>query len=437
MLAPIRRLWWLDPAWLFAAVVGGTMLAAALQSEEAYRLYGTPKYIEIKHVLLTVAAILLFTVGSRLFSPHRQVQVDSPQDSIRVVHRWFWILFWLTLIGYAVWGAQGIRNGFSLGMLKEILTDPQGTPEETIRTELFPTIPGVTTAVQFGVAVMLLGAWLFIHGERQVAWPMVLIFCLAVFRGLLWSERLAAIELVVPVFVVWLQARVLGHEFRTRVRAALHLAPAMGVLALALFFGAAEYFRSWVYYQDDFDSIADFTFWRLSGYYTTAHNNGAMAMETQSPFPLPYWTVRPLWTLPGQENSFLAYDRVTGLDPKVVHVDMLKNYGTPELNNEGGLFMPLIDYGVLGFLVFWFCFGYLAGRLYRGYSAGALTGMLLYPLFFLAILETPRLLYLSYTRSAPAIVALLIVAWAAKRPTSHVAIPASPRRWKDEPLSAT
>ena len=192
---------------------------------------------------------------------------------------------------------------------------------------------------------------------------------------------------------------------------------------LLLFFGGAEYFRSWQYYQDEFDSIAEFTLWRFGGYYTTAHNNGAMAMETQAPLPLPYWTFRSLWEFPGISDSSISYQALTGIDVDQARVVMLERYGAPELNNEGGLFMPLIDFGMIGFSIFWFGFGFVAGGLYRGFLAGTLAGLTLYPVVFVAILEIPRLLYLSYTRTFPALVALLVVIWLTRRfvpqPTSH------------------
>src|SRR4051812_29377110 len=48
----LQPLWWLGPPMLFCLVVGATMLAATWQSDAAYRLYGTPKFIAAKHLLL-------------------------------------------------------------------------------------------------------------------------------------------------------------------------------------------------------------------------------------------------------------------------------------------------------------------------------------------------------------------------------------------------
>ncbi len=61
----LRQLWWLHPAWPFAGVVGATILAAWWQNTNAYRLYGTPKYITGEHVLLAFGAIVAFALGLR------------------------------------------------------------------------------------------------------------------------------------------------------------------------------------------------------------------------------------------------------------------------------------------------------------------------------------------------------------------------------------
>jgi hypothetical protein len=115
------------------------------------------------------------------------------------------------------------------------------------------------------------------------------------------------------------------------------------------------------------------------------------------------------WRVPGLSKTPLGYANITGIDPEVRHRAMLERYGTPELNNEGGLFQPALDYGLAGYAVFWCLCGFVSGRLYRSFLVGTLAGVMLYPLVFLAILETPRFLYLSYTRALPALLAFAVV----------------------------
>src|SRR5262249_11864530 len=157
---------------------------------------------------------------------------------------------------------------------------------------------------------------------------------------------------LVPATIVTLRMQFLGHKCSSGRRWLLELAPVAGVISLVLFFGAFEYFRSWRYYRYEFDSYPQFVVWRVAGYYTTAHNNSAMALETLPPYPAPFATVQSLWTLAGMASKSLGYREVTGVDPDVRHKAMLEQYGTPELNNEGGLFQPALDFGLAGMLAF-------------------------------------------------------------------------------------
>ena len=421
----LRRLWWLDPSLLFAVVIGGTMLAAFAQSDAAYRLYGTPKYIGLAHLLLAIAAILVFAIGRWLATNTGRTPPSTPHSAEKVVRFWFWVATGLTLFGYAVWLALGVKNGFSPGVLLEFLATDDPQLAESMFPEMFATWKGVTTCTQFGIAAVPLGLWLFFRGHRMLAWPLALLIGLATLRGLIFSERLALIELVVPGFVVAIRFVLLGQPLSYFRRFAVQLFPVAGLVALVLVFGGYEYFRSWRYYVNDFDSFSEFTLWRISGYYTTAHNNSALALETQPTYPLPYATLRQFWSIPGLADTPFGYQRLTGVDPLARHFDMLEQFATPELNNEGGLFQPALDFGWAGYLAFWFACGFVSGRLYRAYLVGTLPGLTLYPLVFLAILEVPRFLYLCYPRSLPAVVTLLVVAWLTTRASQPSSVPSA------------
>lgn len=410
---PLRPPWWLNPAWLFAAVIGLSLLAAAWQSNDAYLLYGTPKYIKTSHLLLAAGSILAFAIGCGLGKRRGGpvAHVANPPDT--VLMRWFYLATALSLFGYAAWLGVGLKNGFGVGVLLDLLLNPEpGTGEHT-RDEMFPAIAGVTTCTQFAVAAVPLGVWLALRGVKGVWLPLGVLLTAAFLRALLFNERLALIELVLPGLVVALRVAWLGRPARTWQRWGLAAAPLAGVLGLVAIFGTFEYFRSWRYYEREFSSYTEFTVWRISGYYTTAHNNGAMALETQDPLPLPFSTLRHWWWFPLIDKTPLDYEKLTRVDPHEVKHRMLERYGTPELNNDGGLFQPAIDYGAAGSLVFWFLCGAMTGRFYRSYLSGNVAGIALYPLAFLAILEAPRYLYLTHPRSFPALLFVGMIVLAA------------------------
>lgn len=418
----LRRLWWLDPAWPFAAIVGITIVAAYCQSEAAYALYRTPKYVQAWHVALAAAAIAAFVLGCRLAAATGRIPEPATDSHDVTIRRWFYVTVVLTLFGYAAWLAVGLKNGFTVGMLLQLMT-PGSVNADWIRTNLFPTIPGITTCTQFGVPAVVLGLWLYFRGAKNVIAPLALLVVVATARAIVFNERTALIEMFVPGALVVLRMRFLDRPLPAWFRKTLLAAPVIAPLLLLIFFGSFEYVRSWRFYHTKFDSFAEFTVWRLSGYYTTAHNNGAMAMETGQPRPLPYYTLRPLWLFPGVRDSPLGYQHLTDLDVEENHTLMLERFGNVELNNEGGFFQPALDYGVAGSLLFWAAYGFVAGRFYRGFQAGTIAGVSIYPLIYLSILEVPLVLFLCYPRMFPAFVTLAIVAWTTRRKESLLPAP--------------
>ena len=411
----VKQLWWLQPAWLFALVVGGTMALAIAQTDQNYALYNTPKYLNASHGVLAAGAVIVFVLGCQLalltgFASKQTEFTPVPQLKIIAL-----ALFALTLFGYVVWLMVGIKNGFSLSIIRDVILGDDAGITDGLKKEIFKTIPGVTTCTQFAASAVLLGAFLFTKGYKQIAWAVSIIVSITLIRALALSERLALVELVVPIGLILIRYIVFNRQLPIVVSWLMKGAPFLGVLFLMVFFGTAEYFRSWKFYQKDFDSVVEFTVWRISGYYTTAHNNSAMALATEHTFELPYYTIQSLWEFPGVSNSPIGYKSLTGVDPDEKHLYMLERFGTDELNNYGGLFAPALDFGILGFFVFWFGSGFLSGRLYRSFMHGSIAGMMLYPIVVLSILEVPRQLYFSNQRLFPSLVAIVCIIWVVKR----------------------
>jgi hypothetical protein len=430
-IRPGYNLWWLHPSWVFALLNGVTMLAALLLSQEAYRLYGTEKYVDGEMFALALLGIAAFAAG-QWFA--KATGVNPPPAGAAVRRRlnpWFLAAVGLSLFGYLVWFGVGALRGKGLEQLASIWSVDQPVEAPEIREELFPTVPGITTCTQFGMAAVALGmlcrgAWTSKTIRRLLLGTL---FALAALRMVLVSERLALIELAVPATVIALRLTILSRpSISPAVLRRLRLAPVAAIVGIVLLFGGAEYFRSWRFYQDRFDSFPEFAVWRLSGYYTTAHNNGALAMKVRGEWPMPYYTLEHFWRFPLIANSPLSYKAVNGIDPEEIHRATLERFGTPELNNQGGLFSPAMDFGWLGYAVFWSLYGFVAGRLHRGFLAGSLAGLLFYPLVFVSILEVPRLLYLCSVRSFPTLVLLFAIVTVEAWRVRHAA-------WRPAPLA--
>jgi hypothetical protein len=413
-LAPRDLAWWLRPIAIFVGLNGLTAVAAFLAAPETYlHLWKTPKYFTDYTALLTVGVIAAFSVGVRMTLANRSDHSSNFEwrgtVSLSRALRLFNVSFWLCVMAYAFWATLGISRGVNLAVLKAIFTG--GMSIDTLKI-YFETMPGVTTCTQFGIAAVVLGCligtsagWAFVR--RKLA----LLVVLALVRALMYSERLAFLELAVPFLALWMAAPASWTRKRP-LRALIRIAPMLGAATMYAVFTGFEYFRSWsTYYSARESSLYLFGFWRLLGYYVTSANNTAYLISS---FPhslgAPYFSFGFLWTFPVL-NAFVQ-DLFSW-----VHLDyagfmnLLALGANPEFNNPGGLLSPVVDFGVLGGFEYWLIMGMISGYLYNLYMRRHPLGMCLYPVVFLTLTEIPRYLYWGEGRAFPALAYLLLSAF--------------------------
>ena len=264
--AELWRVWWLNPAVAFSvpAVIAG--LTAYYTDTSGYQnFWRTLKYFDLSSLGLLLGVVIIFVLGCVIGSARRgAVDPDSSTNWTRGI-RWqsvrllFRLSFILTVVAYGIWFAVGIKHGLSLSVVYDVIRGTSGATHY-LRDEYLPTIPGVTTATQFGLAVIALGVPLGVAtGWRGVRWQCLTVFTLALIRAFLNSERLAVIELLVPLVVsfVWLRP-----PAGRRARRLTQATPVLGPVFLYVFFGAAEYFRSWSAFYANRES----SFWTSLGY---------------------------------------------------------------------------------------------------------------------------------------------------------------------------
>jgi hypothetical protein len=204
------------------------------------------------------------------------------------------------------------------------------------------------------------------------------------------SERLAFIEVVIPIAVI-------HFAVKRRHRAFMTIAPYVAVIMLALFFGLTEYFRSWAVYSKTGIALTDFMLTRLLGYYATAINNGAVIFTTFDPVFAPFFTAD--WLMKTPFVSALYGDWAADLANRV---DMIfANYASPEFSNTSGLYAAMNDFGAAGGIAAWALLGAFTGRLFRGFLAGRLTPLLLFPTWMIGVYEILRIFYWAEARYFP------------------------------------
>jgi oligosaccharide repeat unit polymerase len=399
-LETLETPWWLRPAYIFVILNMVMAGVAWWVSDSLYGLWGAAKYFgAIEFGIVSLAAVS-FAVGDYLGKMSKVSLVYSHFSS--QLNLAYIAVCVLALVGYAVWIASAVANGLSPDMLVSFIVGEAKMADHV--KETFVRIPGITSLTQCGITVACM--YPFLRSVSFVErWMFRLLFVLCITRGILYSERLAIIEFVMPLMLAYV-ARWYTDSTVTQKRQLVFLGPLIAIVSIFLLFAFGEYFRSWQYYQSDYDSFWQFILSRLSAYYVTALNNGALVSQQLGVLPCPFFSILSLWHFPWLPES-LSYENFFGRNPEIEYLESLKAYSTEELNNGSGIFIPYIDFGLVGFVLYWIAMAFIARVLFRAYCKSSLVGQLFYPMFLIAIVESPRISYLSNTRVFAAIVASL------------------------------
>lgn len=399
-----RPPWWLHPNFSVLLLGLPLLLIAYLTPESSYlTLYRTQKYLDPEFVVVGLIVYLSFIIGS-FFAAGTDAE---PQGRDIVLYcRWFvWPLFFVTVFGYLIWFASGVISAGGIGPLLGALSFQfSGVPGATdyVKFVLFRTIPGVTTLTQVGVLYAPVEALLWVRGgsDRRLALlRFSLIVVLAFLRAVVISERLAVLEIIVPVFVVLATAAQLKGRFRSFIR----VAPLFIGLGAFVLFSFGEYFRSWAFYHTIYaGSYLRFAAERFLGYYTTALNNAAVVYYHEPPHPLRF-TFNDLFEFPIVGNFISKAYEYAGGRVWENSLNVLGIYANPEFNNVPMIGLLLNEASVFLAPVVAFLLGILSASLYRSFTRGRLVGALLYPSWFVGLLEISRIYYWADGRYFPAL----------------------------------
>jgi oligosaccharide repeat unit polymerase len=410
--------WWLHPAVAFSlpVLIAGTT-AYYTDSASYLRFWRTQKYFDLSCLGLLFVLVLTFVTGSLLGGARRRQTARQPAANWQLGIRWqlvrslFNLSFALTLVAYIIWFGVAIKNGLRVSAIYQVLHS-SGASTSDLLYEHLKTIPGVTTATQFGLAVIVLGVPLgAVAGWRRVRWQIAAVFGLAFIRSFLNSERLAIIELLIPFIVALVSLRAPN---TLRIKRLIRAAPVFGPVVLFFFFAGAEYFRSWsTFYSHRESSFWSFIGLRLMGYYTTALNNGALVWRVTKPlsYGLEPATLDFVWRFPFVNHLLPLLFRSVGVPALVSdyrYDALLKAAANPELTNPSGVFGPIVDFGVPGGLLYWFLCGLVCGYLYKELSLRKPAGLFLYPVIYIGLAEAARILYWGEGRIFPSMFLLTI-----------------------------
>ncbi len=332
--------------------------------------------------------------GARELSPDRRRSLAVLIETALVV----------SLGAYLLWFGRGILNaGGPFEFIDIWRSDPH-----RIKDEIMTSVPGVTTLTQLAVAAIPLSV---VYGLNRrgsaIRLLTVVILVLAAARALFVSERLAIVELIVPLVYVLVAPRKLTIP-RVVVYAVTFVVAAM------LLFSVTELRRTYVY-TDNFSATRSAT--RFLGYYLTSVNNG-MAVIDQYPARTPFYSSGEiLWKFPGlgglRLDHFpvvgthsLAYPDLFGVDPESFWPGAFADQGLSyEFNVFTGPGFLAADFGWAA-LVALLLLGVVSGRLYVRADETPFHRAF-YAVWLVGLFELMRILYFSNVRAFPAYLVFL------------------------------
>jgi hypothetical protein len=413
----LRPIWWAHPARLFLmCATVGPVFAWSASPETVNGVWGSPKYWGADESLLAAVYIACFTGGALIFARRGQVPEDRAgrlvlhPRQVRFMRSAVRVCLVLTVLAYSAWALKGVLNGVSVGDAWDVAQGERGAVGRLKR--LAPPLAGVTTLTQLAPVVVLLQHLLRRAGLPVSRGPEFVVIALAVCRTLLYAERLAVIEVLLPYVALGaLTAGARTDLSRTKARVWSAL-PLVAPLCLLLLFGVFEHSRSWSnYWQEKYKrgGYSQFVLDRTTAYYATSSNNAALLREGfDENVTLPYYTVKFFWNAPVL-SQVISYRSLAGFSPGGAWSDHLQLNANPEFNNEGGLLVAEADYGIAGGAVYWFMIGCAAGAVYRRAAAGRPGAVVFFGVALVGLLEVSRIAYWGTGRFVPTAVAAVVI----------------------------
>jgi oligosaccharide repeat unit polymerase len=391
--------WWLYPSRVVFFVLMPIYLACSSFDAADYLLYKHYNiFLKGESVWLGFAGLVAFALSAFC----AELGIESKRERLSIEARDLGTilacLYAVTLLAYAIFLSPIVFNP----QIVVELAAGSVTAASALR-DVLERIPGLTTLSTLQSLCVVVH--LLYRRTTGTTLPRIYSFLLGALvvacalRAWLWSERLALLEFVVPATIVSIAWP------GSRRRLALAAAPFYGFLIVFGLFSAGEYFRSWQFYQATWSgTFMEFAWARFVGYYATALNNGALLYALTETNYFPMDTAVWFYKLP-----FLSL-----LDPTLPPADpnqaLLTTYANPEFNNTSGLFQPFLDFGPVGGIFCWGVLGLVSGWLFKSFAHVRLSGLVLFPVWYIGVLEILRIFYWGESRFFPVLLVGICIA---------------------------
>ncbi|MEP6811401.1 MAG: oligosaccharide repeat unit polymerase [Actinomycetota bacterium] len=437
----LRKLF--SPLTLLAAIYVPLFVVYLLTSTSLFaREFHSVKHVSTAGVLYFTAALLLFGLGAglgrgrELRRPLRyafEEAAPAAEYARRRLAPFLQGLLLVSLAAYIGWfGIGSFRAGGPSKLVEAWLSNPF-----YVKTQLLRTVPGLTTLTQLAVAAVPLAlAFGLLRRRGRLLGLTVAVVILACVRAFIFSERLAVLELAVPIVYIMLSER------RVAVPKAVLWGLGLGVAVLAVF-TATELRRTYVYTHNFSPTHVAARFF---GYYVTSINNGSVVID-RHPAATPFAnTGQTLWHfpvvssfraeyLPAVGTVSLRYQDVFGVDPDTYWPQV---FAEEDLSYEYNVFTTpgflAADFGWLALPVL-LLLGIYSGALYSRARSSPFHRAL-YAVWLIGLLEFMRIMYFFDTRALPAYAAFGAVYISIAR-RARLRDPVTPPHRAEQPAAAS
>lgn len=382
-----------SPVVAFGAVHAVAMLSYLLAPRYEYFTHA-PKYFSAVGVYIYIVFVGSFLAGALLAKSRRQTVYneeeirDKEKLGLFLQRMRFVILlsFFIMVAAYCVWFGRALASeGLSLFWLpfksdaiccKEILTQYM--------------VKGLTTLTQLGPFILITATVCLYMSRRRYYYVILLVvFVLSLIRVVYFAERLAFMELLVPFLVLRIRLYLSSLRIKRWLMAGV-------ILFLAVW--STELIRSHPRYMQY--SSMEYLCYKLFAYFSSGMNNFLAYVDFSNAF-------LPKDFLPHLLEGVYNFANISTHARKTI-VYILSNVLTPEYTTFNGMGYIYMDFGLGGIPVL-FILGFISYLLFSQFKKGTPLGLFTYPIIYLTIMDSFRIIYLSLPRGLLSFIVILLV----------------------------
>lgn len=402
-------LWWMNPIWIVIVLMPVLIAYAYVTGPRQYALWRVPKFLDVDAATTIFLGLLALAIGmavAGLVRPRRlPTELAISVRYIRRLRKLSNVSFTLLLFSYAIWSLLAVRGGLTGADIQAVMGFERGAVS-AIKDRAAP-VGGLTSFTQLGPVIVVLEIILLRAKMRSNRSVIYMILALATTRALFYGERLALIEVLIPLCIASFALPSIERSMTRRKLA--NVAPIAALPMLWGIFAVFEYGRSWAAYRRSFNgSYAEFVTQRLTGYYATSINNSALFLREHPRLSDPLYSFASIWDAP-VASSLLGTPTAGAFGVRTWWRYTLTAEANPEFNNPGTFGVTAAELGVVGMIAYWLLVGACLMLAYRAFRQGSVFGVILLPVLYVGLVELPRIIYWAQGRFTAAVLLLFVV----------------------------